>query len=272
MLKVYRKDITAGESQHHLDAFWTEHWGGLGIEALGHGLERTDLWRGFRRWLPPGATVLEAGCGPGHWVKFLREKGYEAVGMDLSEPGLQSSLRVAPSLRVARGDLMATPFQNDAFDAYVSLGVIEHFEEGPQQVLAEALRVVKPGGIFLFSVPFMNWVLRFKLLRKEGKQYSDDSGVFYAYVLTRRELKRLLAQAGMEVLTTFYYEVEGSVQKRLPVVGELKAKIKENRSPWVQKMLPLLHETWDLFIRLLPAPALAHMIMAVCRKPTEGER
>ena len=44
-------------------------------------------------------------------------------------------------------------FPDNHFDAYLSLGVIEHWEEGPQQAIDEAYRVIKPGGYFFVSTP-----------------------------------------------------------------------------------------------------------------------
>lgn len=271
MIKQYRTDITATEGSRRLDRFWSDHWGGLDITALAHGLERTELWRLFKRWIPETGRVLEAGCGPGHWVKFLSEQGYRAVGLDLAERALRSSKQTVPSLNVTVGDLTVTPFPSQHFDAYVSLGVIEHFEEGPGDILAEALRVVKPGGTLIFTVPFMSWVKRAKNWRHRLSSDAVDKNeqVFYQYVMSGGELRSLLTRAGFEVISVRCIEVEGGLQNRVPSVGVLKDKIRANPNPLLQRAIPALHAGWDFFIKMLPAPALAHMVMAVCRRPSE---
>ena len=47
-------------------------------------------------------------------------------------------------------------FTDDTFDAYLSLGVIEHNVDGPQNAISEAFRVIKPGGHFFVSTPCNN--------------------------------------------------------------------------------------------------------------------
>jgi SAM-dependent methyltransferase len=269
MYKQYRTDITPSERATALDTFWSEHWGGLEIDVLKQGLERTDLWRLFKKWIPPDSVIFEAGCGPGHWVKFLEERGYKTIGLDLSRSALIKSKRSVPELNVALGDLSVTPFRDGVFDAYVSLGVIEHFEDGPDRILAEAARVVKPGGLLFFGVPYLSLAKRLHILhaRQNADSKSVHRSVFYQYVMSGRELRRLLVRAGFDVLNVSCYEVEGGLQNRLPGVGKLKERIRDNPRRWIRRAVPALHAGWDLFLRLLPAPALAHMVMAVCRKP-----
>ena len=61
---------------------------------------------------------------------------------------------------VARGnvdcvaDAQAIPFRDEAFDAAVSFAVLEHVED-PARLVAEALRVLRPGGVVYFDVPFL---------------------------------------------------------------------------------------------------------------------
>jgi SAM-dependent methyltransferase len=266
MHKQHRSDVARGEGSRRLEAFWRDHWGrpDVELETLSRGLERTDLWRLFRANLPKGGRVLEAGCGPAHWVKFLSERGYRVFGVDLAAAALARSKSVAPALALAVGDLGATPFRSGTFDAYVSLGVIEHFEEGPTRVLEEALRVVRPGGTFLFTVPYLSLAKRFMILRHRS---APESGEFYQYVMRGSELRCLLEGAGLEVVKVSCFEVEGGLQNRVPAVGKLKESIRRSPRPWLKRLTPIFHWGWDFTLRLLPRPALAHMVMAVCRKP-----
>jgi SAM-dependent methyltransferase len=263
MYKQYRVDDAPDRRSGKLDWFWAEHWGGLDIQTLEKGLERTDLWSLFRRWLPPGGRVLEAGCGPGHWVKFLSEHGYPAVGLDLAVDALVESKNAVSHLTLALGDLSTSPFRSESFDAYVSLGVIEHFEDGPGEVLSEALRIVKPGGVFLIAVPYLSLAKRYAI-RKAGPP--REGSVFYQYLMTARELRDLLARSGLRVVHLERYGVEGGLQNRFPGIGQIKASVRASRVSILKRALPAMHAGWDLFTRLLPKAVLAHMVMAVCRK------
>ena len=69
-------------------------------------------------------------------------------------------LRVArardPALRLVRGDVVASPFKDASFDAVFSSYVAEHFETGPDALLREIRRVLKPDGLLLIVVPYNN--------------------------------------------------------------------------------------------------------------------
>ena len=52
-----------------------------------------------------------------------------------------------------KSDIRALPHSNQLYDAYISLGVIEHFTDRQILILEEVARVIKIGGIFV-SVPF----------------------------------------------------------------------------------------------------------------------
>ena len=98
--------------------------------------------RGLELWaLPPGARLLDVGCGEGETVARLRRLGFEGYGVDPA-PGTAS-----PLVR-ARGE--ALPFQEATFDGALlecSLSVVGD----PGRVLAECRRVLRPGGGLLVS-------------------------------------------------------------------------------------------------------------------------
>lgn len=99
------------------------------------------------------ARVADVGCGPGHVTGLLGEMGLEAVGFDLS-PGMVEYARRAeagPRFEVAR--MEALPVADGAFG-----GVVAHYSvihTPPPELpglLAEQVRVLAPGGLFLVSL------------------------------------------------------------------------------------------------------------------------
>src|SRR5205823_2100422 len=99
----------------------------------------------IRRALPRAGTVLEAGCGLGQYVVLLRERGWRAAGVDWAVDALRMCRRLAP-VPLAAMKLEALAIRDASLKAYVSLGVVEHDEAGPDGILAEAARGLKTGG------------------------------------------------------------------------------------------------------------------------------
>jgi SAM-dependent methyltransferase len=132
-------------------------WVGMGYEGHLRHIRRRSILPVFDKYLPKGARILEAGCGFGGWVHYLNGEGFRAVGVDLNAVVLeQADQHDRSRVPLARADVLRLSFPDNVFDAYLSLGVVEHFIEGPHRPLAEAMRVLKPGGYILVSTPTTN--------------------------------------------------------------------------------------------------------------------
>jgi len=106
----------------------------------------------LREWiasLPPGAKVLDAGCGPGSWPYALRPD-LEITAFDLKFP--PGPPATAPSVRVFRSDLARLPLRAETFDLTVCHYVLEHVTE-LEACCDELARVTKMGGSLYLSVP-----------------------------------------------------------------------------------------------------------------------
>ena len=127
-----------------------------------------------RAWLHPlltriGArTVLDAGCGVGQMVTSLLDLGYDAHGFDLLENVPRWVEKALPPDRFAVTDplRLVLPYDDGAFDAAISFGVIEHigtvdgnatrrpdYHERRTQWVRELFRVIRPGGHMLLAGP-----------------------------------------------------------------------------------------------------------------------
>jgi SAM-dependent methyltransferase len=150
--------------------------------------------------------VLEAGCGLGQYVLLLRERGYPVVGADWSFDAVRDGARAGGPLTVM--DLRALGIRTGSVSTYLSLGVVEHDPEGPDAILREAARVLRPGGTLLISVPYWNGVRRLfgPYLVRRNARTAADGGQFYQYAFKRREVRAFLQTFDFEVKSFHSYD------------------------------------------------------------------
>ena len=118
-----------------------ERWySGAGQRA--DALEKALLGRLLRSF-PDARSVLEVGCGTGHFTRWMAEKGFNAAGLDSSAPMLSEALRYGGSNYVT-GDALALPVADRSFDLVAIITTLE-FVSDPAQALAEAVRVARQG-------------------------------------------------------------------------------------------------------------------------------
>jgi SAM-dependent methyltransferase len=105
-----------------------------------------------------GTRVLDVGCGSGLALTFAVERGAVVAGIDVS-PGLLGVARERlPDADLRLGDLQVLPFGDDSFDVVMGVNAFQ-FAADPVAALAEAARVVRPGGSVaasLFAEPNRN--------------------------------------------------------------------------------------------------------------------
>lgn len=106
-----------------------------------------------------GARVLDVGCGAGQVVGRLTEAGFEAHGVDVSEPNISRARQFSSRCRMYDGRHL--PFPDRHFASVGALNVLEHVEE-PEAFIRELVRVAEPGGRVLISSPNFFRVLGFR--------------------------------------------------------------------------------------------------------------
>ena len=96
------------------------------------------------------AKILDVGCGTGAVLQDLKKNGYDVFGIDSSDQAIFYCIQ--KGLNVKKGDATNLGYEKDTFDAVMLLDVIEHLEDDKSAV-AEAYKVLKPGGIAIITVP-----------------------------------------------------------------------------------------------------------------------
>lgn len=111
--------------------------------------ERRRLVRRLVAPLPVG-RCLDVGCGSAGNTRALRDLGWSATGVELTE--VASRIARGRGVSVVRGDARFLPFPDATFDLVVSTDVWEHVVED-DAVARESFRVLRPGGRLLIAVP-----------------------------------------------------------------------------------------------------------------------
>lgn len=115
----------------------------------------------LERYLPgflsPGKKILEVGCGFGAFTVFSRAlHGYDTTGVEpdpvVREMAQELAKKSGVKTSIADCPGEALSFPDQTFDLVYSSNVLEHVQD-PARVLAESVRVLKPGGYLFFTYP-----------------------------------------------------------------------------------------------------------------------
>jgi ubiquinone/menaquinone biosynthesis C-methylase UbiE len=171
-----------------------------------------------------GKTLLEVGCGTGHWSKFFSTKGYETTGVDISERmvTIAKNKNIAHrSFHVMDGHRMS--FADNSFDIAAAITTLE-FATAPDTMIAEMARCVrKPGGELLFGV--LNALSEYNQARK------NEMGSLYASanLFSPEKLKRLLEPLGQVQMIIAGFVPRQGCLLALAQVFELAGRLMKNQ-------------------------------------------
>lgn len=95
-----------------------------------------------------GKKLLDVGCGTGHHLAQLRERGFQVTGVDGSEEMLAVARKDNPGVDFATSDVETLPFADNTFDIAICIEVLRYLPD-PRQCIREMARVLRPGGLCL---------------------------------------------------------------------------------------------------------------------------
>jgi len=99
----------------------------------------------------PGVSLLDVATGPGYLAAAAAARGATVTGIDFSSTMVAQARARHPGLRFVEGNAESLPFPNESFHAVTIAFGLLHFPD-PDKALAEACRVLCPGGRLAFAV------------------------------------------------------------------------------------------------------------------------
>lgn len=241
--------------------FWDQHWKEHGGPAAYTEAQAGRLgWfeRPFIQHLPKGERILEAGCGLGQHVLALRNRGYNVEGVDSARETVRTVHVHYPDLPVRVEDVANIGVPDGCYGGYISLGVVEHRQSGPEVLLYEAYRVLRKDGIAIISVPHFNILRRMKA--RFGMYRVNFEGLeFYQYAFRCVEFEEILRRIGFQVLERNGYDSYKGIVDEISPLRWLVSRylFGYDVGAIVQRLLrhiPLLER------------GMGHMLLVVCKK------
>src|SRR6266851_1275446 len=98
-----------------------------------------------------GARVLDVASGPGYAAAAAAQRGAMVTALDFSVAMVEMARSQNPGIEFREGDAGALPFADGSFDAVVMNFGMLHLAQ-PERAVSEALRVLRPGGRYAFTV------------------------------------------------------------------------------------------------------------------------
>jgi 2-polyprenyl-3-methyl-5-hydroxy-6-metoxy-1,4-benzoquinol methylase len=175
---------------------------------------RSGRARNVSKFLNTGAKVLDVGCGNGRFLKYLLKFGsFELYGTEMEGNSAKRASRVK-EITLKTGTLNAGDFPDNFFDAVSLFHVFEHLAE-PKETLETISKIVKPGGIAVFSFPN---IASFQARFFKGKWLHLDPPR-HLFFFDPKDFIKIMESKGFKTVKQHYFSFEqnpfGAVQSFL---------------------------------------------------------
>lgn len=121
---------------------YDRRFGALTMQAIGPLLDAVGA--------APGNRLLDVACGPGYVAAAALTRGATAVGVDFSSAMVELAAARYPDLEFRKGDAQKLDLPDLSFDSVTMNFGMLHLER-PEEAIAEAFRVLRPGGRYAFT-------------------------------------------------------------------------------------------------------------------------
>lgn len=197
--------IEKTEPKENWEKMWSSMSNSLTTKDVYFTLDEIKFGYACNLLMPHHRSTLEVGCGSARVTCFFAARGFQSFGLDYTEQALRVA-RANVRLIAANGNFVQAqadriPFADQSFDVVFSTGLLEHFEH-PEPIVAEMVRVLRPGGLFWSDIV----PKKFSLLRAfEPLRLYRLRGITPLFELpyTQKEIFEWLVGAGLQEVQVF---------------------------------------------------------------------
>lgn len=241
-------------------AFWDQHWNQcLNKKIYQDRISSFDpVLRITKKFLSPGSKVLEGGCGLGQNVSKLSLQGYKVWGVDYAPQTVRRAKEYFSKLNIKKADVKNLPFPANYFDGYWSIGVIEHYYQGYEEIFAEMARVIKKEGFLFLSFPYMSCWRKTKAKLNFYPPWQEDKNLrenFYQFALEGNKVKEDLKTQGFREVARYYLDATKGLKDECRLL-----------KPILQKIYDAQFQGINFLISLLGSRFMGHSLLLVLKK------
>jgi ubiquinone/menaquinone biosynthesis C-methylase UbiE len=150
-------------------------------------VEKQLIWRYMIR-MSLKKTMLEIGCGTGHWTSFFRQKGLKISAIDLLEKMLEKAKKKNPeNVHFEQMSVEDMRFKDHAFENIIAIATLE-FVDNLDRAFKEIYRVLKPGGVLIVGC--------LNELSEMGRNKEKNEIYRIAHFFKPEEIKEYLSEFG----------------------------------------------------------------------------
>jgi 2-polyprenyl-3-methyl-5-hydroxy-6-metoxy-1,4-benzoquinol methylase len=206
-------------------------------------------------WIKPQQKLLELGCGNGHFLGKIKDKGVNVVGLELNPQAVEDCKQRGLDVRLESIQHFALENKN-AFDVVCSFQVLEHIAE-VRSFMEASVACLRKDGILIVGVP-------------NNETYTLKNNPHYTPNLPPHHVGLWGAESLSNIQNLFGLKVE-QIYKQPKTIGEIKESyrilLRKNVPAWLFRPIhaPTKHLITNLFKNRLPAD-FGHTIVAVYRK------
>jgi ubiquinone/menaquinone biosynthesis C-methylase UbiE len=155
-----------------------------------HGNLQTNLdFLAETNLLKQNYKILEVGCGIGSIVFELTTQGYDIIGRDISHEAIAYGLEKYQDIKLEVQAAEEIQFENETFDIVLSFDLLEHLVKVDRH-LSEVVRVLRPGGYYLFQTPCKYSNIIFETIQTRTLQWRNYHPSLHSPGQLRRRLSR----------------------------------------------------------------------------------
>lgn len=159
----------------------------------------------------PPVDLLEVGPGRGHFLGMAGERGFRAVGLELSDYAAQRLRQ--DGLQVLQGTIDRAGIPDQSYDVVVAVEVIEHLTD-PRSFFVEVARILRPDGLFYYETGDIDC----EQARAQGVDWDYIRPEGHLYYFSPRTLARYLTECGFSVRYPMWFNPTRRIAR---IIGHL---------------------------------------------------